>query len=63
MRDLYYLDKVNPTSAWMGYKESIGLPTTLPWSNQTRCGTKPITLLTAIYPAYGKFAPLRRNPS
>jgi len=46
---------------WDNPRDAIFIPTEM-WAESALCHDNPITLLYAIYPCYGEFAPLRRNP-
>ena len=48
-------------NTWENPNDKIVIPTTM-FENIPECQDNPITYLYAIYPCYGDFAPLRRNP-
>ena len=54
---------VNPTDMWDHYEEEVEVPTTITFKNDSLCSGRPLTIAVAIYPGYGKQAPLRRNPT
>ena len=53
---------VNNFTEWDNHNEYLEIPSTIMFKNESLCGNKSFTLLTAIYNGYGKMGPLRRNP-
>lgn len=62
LADFYNNHPVNPNSQWLKYDESVQVPTKLHFKNESRCGGRPFTLLTARFNGYGDMSPPRRNP-
>lgn len=60
--DLASNNTVKNFTHWNDHEEYLELPSTIIFNNQSLCGNKAITLLTAIYNGYGKMGPLLRNP-
>jgi hypothetical protein len=46
---------------WNNPEDSIAIPTKM-YANSPQCINNSVTFMYAIYPCYGYFAPLRRNP-
>jgi hypothetical protein len=63
VRTFYSAHESNPTEVWSEHPERIHLPSVMHFTNQSVCGEKPLTIVTAIYQGYGKLAPVRRNPT
>lgn len=60
--EYYSQHPVNPDPLWLQHSESVELPSKISFTNDSRCGSQPLTFSTVLYNGLGKLAPLRRNP-
>lgn len=48
-------------NTWDSPADSVVIPTEM-YASNPKCMNNPVTFLYAVYPCYGQYAPLRRNP-
>ncbi len=63
LKEYFAKHPVNPTRQWQDLDEAIVIPHSVPFKNDSYCGSVPQTYFFGVYHGYGKFAPVKRNPT